>query len=255
MSFLERLPNPAAVAHRGGAALWPENTLLAFRSAVRDYGIDVLELDLHVSKDGVLVVSHDPTLERCTDGAGPLSELTVAQLQALDAGYHTRYRGQGARIPTFEELLTALPEQLLNVELKPDVPGLEQELARVLRQHQALDRVCIGSELDEVAERLVQVLPQACHFYPAGAAMRFAAGVWGLAPLEADPRFQVLDVPQYFDGQLAATPELFQKAASLNVPVMVWVVDEPDEMRRLLRDGARGIMTDRPDLLRAVLKS
>jgi glycerophosphoryl diester phosphodiesterase len=246
MRFLERLPKVAAIAHRGGAALWPENTLLAFQSAVKQFKPDVLELDLHVTKDGVLVVSHDPTVDRCTDGQGAVSSFTLAELQRLDAG-------KGARIPSFEELLTALPEQPLNIELKPDVPGLELEFAKLLRKHGAVDRVCIGSERDEVAERLVQALPEACRFYPAGAALQFAGGVWGMGPLEADPRYHVLAVPQYYEGQLAADAKFIGAAKGLGIAVFVWVVDEPDDMRRLVRDGARGIMTDRPDVLNAAL--
>jgi glycerophosphoryl diester phosphodiesterase len=248
MRFLERLPRCAAIAHRGGAALWPENTLLAFESAVREYKPDVLELDLHATKDGVLVVSHDPTVDRCTNGKGPVSGFTLQELQKLDAG-------RGARIPTFEELLTALPQQALNIELKPDVDGLEKEFARLLRKHGALDRVNIGSEQDAVAERIVRELPDVCHFFPAGAGLALAAGIWGMGPRVRDDRFQVLCAPQYFEGQLAATAEFLKGADELGVPVFVWVVDEPEDMRRLQRDGARGIMTDRPDLLRAALSS
>jgi glycerophosphoryl diester phosphodiesterase len=248
MRFLERLPKVAAIAHRGGAALWPENTLLAFESVVRQFRPDVIETDLHVSKDGVLVVSHDPTVDRRTNGKGAVADLTLKELQALDAG-------PGARIPSFEEVLTQLPNQAFNIELKPDVPGLELEFARVLRKHGAVDRVCIGSEQDVVAERLVKALPDACHFYPAGAALKFAMGVWGQAPLEADPRYHVLAIPYLYDGAVVANPAVFAAAAKFDVPVFVWVVDDPETMRALAREGARGIMTDRPDLLHAALKA
>ncbi len=241
------------MAHRGGAALYPENTLVAFELAVRKHHMDALELDLHATRDGVLVVSHDETVDRCTDGRGAISQLSLAEVQRLDAGHHTAYRRQGVRVPTFEELLLALPQTPLNIELKPETPGLELELKRVLEKHGAIDRVCLGSEKDVVGERLAEVLPQACHFHPAGAAMQLGAGIWGFAPLEKDPRYTVLAIPRVFDGRVITDAAFLATTRKLGVPVFVWVVDEPEEMQQLIRDGASGIMTDRPDVLDTVL--
>src|SRR5215213_3160249 len=160
--FLRGLRPTLHIAHRGGALLAPENTLPAFQQAVARYRTDMLELDVHLSRDGELVVSHDPTLERCTDAEGSLAERTLAQLQQLDAGYHFSpdgqhfpFRGQGVRLPTLREVLRAFPGLRLNVEAKPDVPGIEDAMHALLREEGALERVCLGSELDAVAQRLV----------------------------------------------------------------------------------------------------
>lgn len=248
-----KVKRPAAIAHRGGARAYPENTLLAFEKALNVHQMDVLELDVHATRDGVLVVAHDDTVDRCTDGKGAIAELTLAQLKALDAG--ARFEAfRGARIPTLDETLAAFPNARLNIELKPDAPGLEEKFVAMLKQHGALSRVCIGSEHDAVAERLQALVPDACHFYPAGAAMALAQGVWGLGPLEANPRYDVLEVPMVFGGEVVTNAAFFEKTKSIGVPVFVWVVDEPDAMAALIRDGADGVMTDLPAVLQQVMK-
>src|SRR5688572_12268010 len=159
LPFLQGLKPTLHISHRGGALLAPENTLPAFRLAVERYRTQMLELDVHLSRDGEVVVAHDATLERCTNGAGPLAALTLAELQRLDAGFHFSpdagrtfpFRGQDARIPTLREVLRAFPGLRINLELKPDSPGAEDALQKVLRQEGALERVCLGSEHDTVA--------------------------------------------------------------------------------------------------------
>src|SRR5688572_26978466 len=116
---------PVMCAHRGGAKLAPENTMAAFTGAVHDWGVDMLELDVHASADGRIVVIHDPTVERTTDGAGQVHRMSWSELRELDAGWHfrdprgdTSFRGRGVRLPLFEEVLEAFPRTRLNVETK-----------------------------------------------------------------------------------------------------------------------------------------
>src|SRR5262244_924500 len=131
--FFEGLRPTLHIAHRGGALLAPENTLPAFRAAVERWQTDMLELDVHATRDGELVVSHDPTLQRCTDGEGRIGDHTLDQIQQLDAGFHfspdggrtTPFRGRAVRIPTFREVLRAFPRMRLNVEVKAEAPGVE----------------------------------------------------------------------------------------------------------------------------------
>ena len=151
------------ISHRGGALLAPENTRAAFDLAIERWRTDMLELDLHLTRDGQLVVSHDPTVQRCTNGEGPIREQTLAELQRLDAGYHFTpdsgltypFRGRGVRMPSFQEVLVAYPGLPLNVELKQDAPGAAEAFAAEVRALGAGPRVCVGSELDWLAERLV----------------------------------------------------------------------------------------------------
>jgi glycerophosphoryl diester phosphodiesterase len=251
--FLASLPRPAAFAHRGGARAYPENTLVAFERALKLHHMDVLELDVHSSRDGVLVVSHDATVERCTDGVGAVSSMTVAELKGLDAGaFFPEWKGKGVKIPTLAEVLEAFPKARLNIELKH--AGPEELFLKTLEEHGALERVCIGSEHDTVAARLAELEPEVCRFYPANAALQVAMGVWGAAPLEADPRYDVLEVPHVYGGEVVTTKKFFEACASVGVPVFVWVVDEAEQMRSLIADGAQGVMTDLPAVLQEVLR-
>jgi glycerophosphoryl diester phosphodiesterase len=249
------------IAHRGGSLLAPENTLAAFRMAVERYHTQVLETDIHLTRDGELVVAHDATLERCTDGVGAVADHTLAELQRLDAGYpFTRdggrtfpFRGQGVRLPSLREVLRAFPDMRFNIEVKPDVPGIEDALFQVLREERALERACVGSELDVVAERLVRVMPDACHFYPRDALTTFVLAVRAGEQPPEDPRYTVLDLPLYFGEVRLVDEALLRTVDTFGRWLNVWTVDDPEEMRRLVAEGVGGIMTDRPDLLRRVL--
>ncbi|MFP2909905.1 glycerophosphodiester phosphodiesterase [Pyxidicoccus sp. 3LFB2] len=257
-AFLQGLRPTLHIAHRGGAALAPENTLGAFRQAVERYRTDMLELDVHLTRDGEVVVAHDDTLERCTDGTGPLAALTLAELRRLDAGFHFSpdggrtfpFRGQGARIPTLREVLRAFPAVRLNVELKPDVPGIEDAFARLLTEERALERVCMGSEQDSVGERLAARLPDACHFYPRDALTAFVLALRGGDTPPDEPRYTVLDMPLYFGDIRLVDPAFLRECTARGKWVNVWTVDDPAEMEQLLQEGVGGIMTDRPDVLR-----
>ncbi len=259
--YLEGLRPTLHIAHRGGALLAPENTLAAFRAAVERWQTDVLELDVHASRDGELVVSHDPTVQRCTDGHGRIAEHTLEELQRLDAGFHFSpdggrtfpFRGQGVRLPTLREVLRAFPGTRLNVEVKTEAPGIEAAVARLLRTEGAVNRVCLGSELDPLGERLVEAALEVCAFYPRDALTSLVLAIKsGEAPPD-DPRFQVLDMPlDYGEVRLVDAPFL-EATTRMGRWVNVWTIDDPATMQALAALGVGGIMTDRPDLLRAVL--
>jgi glycerophosphoryl diester phosphodiesterase len=259
--FFRGLSPTLHISHRGGSLLAPENTVAAFRMAVERYHTQMLETDVHLTRDGELVVAHDATLERCTDGVGAIADHTLAELQRLDAGhFFTRdggrtfpFRGQGVRMPALREVLRAFPGLRFNIEVKPDVPGIEDAFFQVLREEGALERVCVGSELDEVGERLARVMPDACHFYPRDALASFVLTVRAGEPPPDDPRYTVLDMPLYFGEVRLVDEALLRTAEALGRWINVWTVDDPAEMRRLVNEGVGGIMTDRPDLLRRVL--
>lgn len=284
--FFQGLTPTLHIAHRGGAALAPENTLEAFRLAVEKYRTDMLELDVHVSRDGELMVAHDATLDRCTDGTGPLKALTADELSRLDAGFRFvrddsiededaspdditldgtatagqleeaerhPFRGRGVRIPRLVEVLRAFPSVRLNLELKEASPGAEQLLAELLRKESAVDRVCVGSADDGIGARLYQALPEGCHFYPELAGSQFVLSVRQEETPPPDERFSVLDLPLFFGEERVDSPALRAEAQRQGKWINYWTVDDAAEMRTLVASGVGGIMTDRPDLLRAVL--
>lgn len=259
--FFQGLSATLHIAHRGGAALAPENTLEAFEMAVRKYRTDMLELDVHLSRDGEVVVCHDETVDRCTDGTGPVSQMTWDELQRLDAGFRFStdsgstfpFRGKGCRLPSLRELLQRFPEMKLNIDLKSRDDKLVSTFAAVVREEGAAERICCGAEWDDVAERLHRALPECCHFYPMQALTALVMAAKTGQPLPSDARYCVLDMPLVYKGFRLVDARFVSQMTDINKWVNVWTIDAPEDMRALIADGVGGIMTDRSDLLRAEL--
>jgi len=247
---------PLLVAHRGGSGVAPENTLIAFRSAVEDWGADMLEMDVRTTRDGEVVVIHDATVDRTTDGTGPVASFTYPELERLDAGArfvdpdgNASFAGKGVKVPRFEDVLTALPNTRMNVEAKePQVAG---RLVDVIRRHGAERRVLVAAEFER-ARRFARGYPG-----PWGASRHhvlmflLSARLPGGGPYT--PEVDILQVPEVWKGIRIVTPRFVREAHRRNIPVQVWTVDDPRDMRRLLAMGVDGIQTDRPDLLAHVL--
>jgi glycerophosphoryl diester phosphodiesterase len=252
---------PLAMAHRGGEGLWPSNTLYAFKRAVA-LGADVLEMDIHSTADGVLVVRHDPSVNATTNGSGDIRDLTLEQVKALDAGFTWTadngrtypYRGQGITIPTLEEVLVAFPDMRLNIDIKADDPRVVTQFCHTLRAFNKLDRVMVGSFYDHQLRRFRELCPEAAT--AAGVAETRLFAYLNLAFLGAvfQPTAQAFQIPEYA-GRLHLVTERFVRAAHThNMEVHVWTVDEAADMQRLLDWGVDGIFTDYPDRLMKVLE-
>lgn len=244
-------PGPWVIAHRGGAALRPENTLVAFEHA-RSLGVDVLELDVRRSRDGALVVIHDPTVDRTTDGHGAVAEMDLDALKRLDAGAtFTGLEGEryGARIPTLEEVLRGFPLLRLNIEMKVD--GLEATLCETLEVHDAGDRVLVASADDARMRRFRERCPRVATSATFDEALEF----WGLASLgiAGHPPAPALQLPPSAGPLPVFSGPLQWAAASRGMVVQLFTIDDAEHMRVLLADGVHGIMTDRPDLMLRVL--
>jgi glycerophosphoryl diester phosphodiesterase len=248
--------SPLLIAHRGGAGLAPENTLEAFLSAVRDWGADMLEMDVRSSRDGVVMVHHDATVDRTTDGQGNLADKTFQELRELDAGFNFRdldgretFRGVGVRIPTIEEVLEALPHTPLNVEAKDSRSAVP--LVEIIRRHGAHQRVLVAAEWERNRRRVTG------YKGPWGASRRQITAFLLLTATPLSPLYtpacDVLQVPEVHRGIRILTARFLREAHRRNIPVHVWTVDDPDDMRRLLSMGVDGIQTDRPDLLAPIL--
>ena len=245
------------MAHRGGARLRPENTLAAFRCALDDWDADVLEMDVRLTADGRVVVIHDETVGRTTNGNGAVHEMTWSAVRKLDAGFHfldlagqPSLRGCGVRVPLFDEVLEAFPRTRIIVE--PKVARAAEPLVRAIRSAKAAHRVLIGAEFE--ATRV------AARGYPGpwGASRRQVMPFWLLHRVPVVGRWYVpaadaFQVPERSGRVRVLTPAFVRAAHAANMPVHVWAVDEPNDMRRLLDWGVDGIQTDRPDLLARVL--
>lgn len=250
---------PIVYAHRGGAALRPENTLAAFEHGLA-LGADGLEFDVHLSRDGIVVVHHDATLDRTTDARGPLAERTAAELGALDAGYAFRgsdpggpafpFRGQGWGIPRLRDVLQRFPVVPLIIELKVNRPDLGQRVVDELRAARAIERVSVGSFGGRVLAAVRAAEPR----LQTGASREEARWAlyrsWARWPIRL-PAYQEFQLPERSGGTTVITPRFVAHAHRAGIPVKVWTVDDRDDMRRLAGWGVDGIITDRPDVAAA----
>jgi glycerophosphoryl diester phosphodiesterase len=253
---------PLTFAHRGGAGLWPENTLLAFRGAI-ELGCSHLETDLRMSRDGEIVLLHDVRLERTTNGVGEVSDFTLQELQRLDAGYRFSpdgqsfpLRGQGLVIPTFAELLAAAPEARFNVEIKErGRPDLPLALWQLVQRLDLADRLVVAAERHE----LVHDFRQLSQGRVATSASRreclqfWAASRVGVARV-LPVAYQALQIPERAGHLRILTPALLAAAHRRGVAVHVWTIDDVTDMHRLLDWGVDGLMSDYPDRLLGVVK-
>ena len=248
-------------AHQGGGLLAPENTLAAFDLGA-SYAPDALELDIQMTRDGEIVVIHDPTVDRVTEGHGPVASYTLAELQRLDAGYlftpdggqSYPFRGQGVRIPTLLEVFERFPNLLINIDLKETQEGKETALWRVIQQAQATHRVIVASFVCASLRRFRQLsgdvtLTSACP----GEVAAFLLRQRLRATRGMRPAYQAFQVPEVRSGVRVVSPAFVRAAHGLGVAVHVWTINTRAEMERLLDWGVDGIMSDRPDLLAEVL--
>jgi glycerophosphoryl diester phosphodiesterase len=236
------------VGHRGNRAHAPEDTLVSFAQAA-GLGVDALEMDLHLSRDGVPVVIHDPTLDRTTDASGLVSERTVAELARVDAGARfsldrgrTRpYRGMGIGVPTLEEVLATFPAMPLILEIKA-IEAARPVLALLDRMN-ATQRVLIGSFHDEALG----------HFSGAGIAIAGATRALARLYLPAllgarrdTLPFQAMCIPRFFRGLPVPVSGFARLMAASGGPVHVWTVNDRAEARALWQSGVSGIISDDP---------
>ena len=250
---------PIVYAHRGGAALRPENTIAAFDHGIA-CGADGLEFDVHLSSDDVVVIHHDDTLERTTSGRGLLKARTAAELAAVDAGHHFRdgtgaftYRGRGLGIPTLHEVLRRYPNADLIIELKVTGEKLAHRVVDEVRAAGAIDRVAIGSFYAD-ALRAVRAYEPSMRTGATKEETRWALyRAWAGLAIGTTP-YDEFQVPPRSGITPIVTRRFVTAAHRAGVPVKVWTVNDEPTMRRLLAIGVDGLITDRPDLAAVVAR-
>lgn len=246
------------IGHRGNRAHAPENTLESLRQAVA-VGVDAVEFDLRVSRDGTLVVIHDETLDRTTDGSGPIALSTLAELKDLDAGArftpdggHTfPWRGRGIGVSTFDEVVESLPRELpFIIELK--TPAATEPLRIAVRRHGVAPRIIVAG-FDPAATRPLQ-----------GAGFALGACTPDVARLVlpallrrriAPQLFQALCIPPRWHGvpvPIAALARALRESGSV---IHVWTINDPGYALRLWREGVQGILSDDPASILAARKN
>ncbi len=276
------------IAHQGGEIEAPSNTLYALKTA-KAKGAEVLEIDVHATSDGEIVVIHDDTVNRTTDGSGRVDSLTLEQVKALDAAHwfvpdcgtcHGRSADQYAlrgyatgerplpdelagfepddfTVPTLREVLETFPDDLVNIEIKataPQTAPYEKALADLLAEFGRTDDTIVVSFLDPAVEAFKLHAPAVHTATATGETAAFWASAQGPLPGAPNPRYQALQVPMQLNGIPVVTPEFVQRAHANGLAVHVWTINDRATMQALVDLGVDGIMTDRPTLLAEVLR-
>lgn len=247
------------IAHRGGREEAPEATIEAFHSAIK-IGVDVLEMDLRGTIDGGVVVIHDQTVDRTTNGTGRVEDLTLAEIRALDAGYDfTRdggetfpFRGEGLQIPTFEEVLETFPDQFMNVEIKIEGPSIIPQVVEALERYDMKDKVLIASFDNAIIADFRAAAPDVLTSFALGEAVAF----YGLTPEQEAtyvPPAEFLQVPPSFQGITVLTPEFIDRARRFGIKIHVWDVNDAEEMNEIIDLEVDGLIVDDPETLENIL--
>jgi glycerophosphoryl diester phosphodiesterase len=266
-------------AHQGGAREGPSSTLFAMRAAVAA-GADALELDVHMTSDGVLVVCHDATVDRTTEGSGALSSMTFAAVSSLDNAYWWvpgsvvaddrslpaaafPYRGRAAsdpafRVPRLADVLDEMRGVYLNLDVKQTAPAVvayESALADLLRAHDRVDDVIVASFNDASTAAFHACAPEIATSYGTMATADFFRAVRAGEPPPPPPiPHAALQVPRTFADTVVVDAPFVAAAHALGVAVHVWTIDDEPEMELLLDLDVDGIMTDRPSVLASVMR-
>lgn len=252
---LAQHPTPLVAAHRGGALLWPENSLLAFRSAVA-LGADYLELDVHVTKDGEVVVIHDPTLDRTSTGTGAVKDRTLAELKLF------RLKGGAGgvaaeSIPSLDDVVAvaAAGKRGLLVEIKVDerrqrYPGIEEKTLAILDRHSMISSTVIMAFEAETWRRVRTLRPD----IRVGALYSARTLEPGAGVARAIEDARTTGVAHVGLQHALVTPEAVAQARSAGILLGAWTVNDPDVMRRVIDLKVGILTTDRPDMAMRLLK-
>jgi glycerophosphoryl diester phosphodiesterase len=257
---------PLVIAHQGGELLAPSNTMTAFTNAA-DLGVDVIETDIHITKDGHLVTIHDPTVDRTTNGKGKVEELTLEEIQSLDAGYYFKdlegiqsFRGKGVYIPTVEEVFQAFGDLKIEIEIKDDNPPerieeIASKLWDLIEKYQMEDKILIGSFNQEIVETFERYAKGRVAILAGREEVKsfVVFHKFFLRNLYV-PKVDVFQIPMEDSGFDLTDQRLINGAHRLGMEIHYWTIDDPADMEKLIDAGADGILTNRPDLLLKLLE-
>jgi len=232
------------IGHRGAKGLAPENTLAGIKKAI-EYNVDIIEIDVHISKDNVPVVIHDETVNRTTNGSGYVFQLTLKELKKLDAGIKFSAEFRGEKIPTLEEVLLFLkdyPNVSLNIEIKNGpifYTGIEEKILNLLEKYNFDKRVIISSfdhnslkKIKEINSKVCTAILYACVLYDLGSYIE---------------KIKVDAIHPHFNY---ITSDVINTAHSLDIAVNTWIVNDIEKFNKLVELGIDGVGTDYPNLIK-----
>ena len=254
LDFINNRKSSIKIAHRGGMALYPENTLEAFHFSVDNHNVEMLEMDLQITKDDKVIVLHDHSINRTTNGTGNVIDLSYEEISEFDAGYNFKdekgecsFRDQGVTIPLFEEVLKQLPNTYLNIELKGNNLQLVEKMRSLISNYNAEDKILIGSANYLQNKRIHKNFPN-CGYYLSRPDLYLflLVGYFGLLKKYWD-KFLTVEAPIEYHG-IPVYQTYLKAAEKLGKPLFIWGANDKDSIQKLINDGVAGIMTDRPDL-------
>jgi glycerophosphoryl diester phosphodiesterase len=255
---------PLVIAHQGGDGLRPSNTMAAFDYAA-ELGVDVLEMDIHSTKDGVLVTIHDETVDRTTNGHGRVQDLTLVELQALDAGYHwptlegrenetaRPFREQGITIPTLEAVFQKHGQRPMVIEIKQVDPPIVDPFCDLIRQYKMEDKVLVASFHGESMRAFRTACPEVATS-AVGDEVRlfYTLSLLGLNGINQSVA-EAFQVPEYSGDTQVLTPRFVADAHAHKVEIHAWTINEEEDIARMINLGVDGLITDYPDRVQAQL--
>lgn len=251
---------PLVIAHQGGDGLWPGETMFAYQNAAK-LGVDVLEMDIHITKDGTLVLMHDEAVDRTTDGSGEIESMTLDELKKLDAGYDWStddgttfpFRGKGLTIATLDEVFTAFPDKHMTIEIKKTNASMAQPFCELIRKHKMEDKVLVASFYDDKLKEFRQTCPEVATSSAKNETTVFVLLTKPFLGSFYSPKFFSLQVPEESGGITVMTPSFVKAAHERNLAVEPWTINDAETMKKFIAWGVDGIITDRPDIMLEVL--
>lgn len=254
-------PKPRLFAHRGSSGNAPENTLPSFELAI-EQGADMLEMDVHATRDGHIVVMHDAVVDRTTNGTGPITGFSLDELKELDAGYKFTsdggttfpFRGKGITVPTLREVAEQFPEVPFNIEIKECETPNEHTAYELLKDLGHAEIILLAGEKDFMVERVRAVDSAIPTNFCGPEVLEFLQRTFQDNWKGYTPPGSALQIPEQYEGIPVLTPELLEAAHRFGLEVHIWTVIEEADMRRQLEMGVDGIMTDYPDRLIKVVR-
>ncbi|MBL8090680.1 MAG: glycerophosphodiester phosphodiesterase [Anaerolineales bacterium] len=259
--YASDLTDTLVIAHQGGDGIAPGNTMLAFQNAV-DIGVDVLEMDLHITKDDVLVLIHDETIDRTTNGTGEVESMTLDELKTFDAGYDWSrdegvtfpFRGQGITIPTLEEVFTAYPDKRMVIEIKKSNASMIEPFCNMIREYNMQEKIVVASFYDDKMKAFREACPEVATSSAKNETTVFVLLSKVFLTGFYSPQFYSLQVPEESSGITVMTESFIRAAHERNLAVEPWTINDEETMRKFIEWGVDGIMTDRPDIMIEILK-
>ena len=253
---------PLVISHADdtGQGLWPGNTL-TFLEGVAGLGVDALEMDAHMTADGHVVLMHDDTVDRTTNGSGLVSDMTLEEFQALevggnwspDEGATTPYQGQGLHPPSVEEVFQRFPDYPMIIEIKQESPSMAVPFCELIRRYGMSEKVLVPSFSDQSISEFRAACPEVATAAGSDEVRNFVIASFIRATNILKPAYQAFQVPEASGGIPVVIPSFVGAAHDHNLQVHIWTINAEEDMHRFLDMGVDGIMTDRPDLLLDIL--